>query len=354
MRRIYDKLSKKGAIWERSVIPSLFVGTRGVASSVAAYALRHREENETTTRRIREILCMGADGAKLVLDWEVPITALDTVKVGKVACISLPVVLLVHGMNNDSSFGYIRSMMKTATNRGWIAVCMNLRGQDWLGEVKNTTPRGVSACIALYYCKFHFPTVSPFDKSYQKYNAGFTGDLRGVIIQLEKRLAKNKFTNSYIGGPIYLVGYSLGANIITKYLGEESLYGTLPKCIGGGAALGNPLHIASNTVPFPWNMILAMGVKRSLLQNFSVYMQHHEQGFRSAMKKAMTSQTIGQLDDAVAPYILRNEPYPPFASKVGYRDGNEYWKDSSSHRYVGHVSVPLLKVAASDDFLVFG
>ena len=101
-------------------------------------------------------------------------------------------------------------------------------------------------------------------------------------------------------------------------------------------------------------MILAMGVKRSLLQNFRVYMQHYESGFRNAIKKAMTSRTIGQLDDAVAPYILRNEPLPPFAPRVGYKDGNEYWYDSSSHRYVGHVSVPLLKIAAKDDFLVFG
>lgn len=196
-----------------------------------------------------------------------------------------------------------------------------------------------------------------------QYNAGFTGDLRGVILQMEKRLVKkaqqnngsrDKTSDSYIGGPIYLVGYSLGANIVTKYLGEESLHGTLPKCIGGGAALGNPLFIQSNTISFPWNMILAMGVKRSLLQNYAVYRKHHERGFQAAMKKAMLSRTIGQLDDTVAPYILRVDPEPPFAPKVGYRDGNEYWHDSSSHRFVGHVSVPLLKITAKDDFLVFG
>lgn len=34
--------------------------------------------------------------------------------------------------------------------------------------------------------------------------------------------------------------------------------------------------------------------------------------------------------------------------------GEEYWWDSSSHRYVAHVSVPLLKISAQDDFLVFG
>lgn len=173
-----------------------------------------------------------------------------------------------------------------------------------------------------------------------------------MILQLERRLVRTS-DNSYIGGPIFLVGYSLGANIITKYLGEESLHGTLPKCIGGGAALGNPLHIASDTIPFPWNMLLAMGVKRSLLQNLSTYMQHHERGFQNAIKKAMLSRTIQQLDNACAPYILRNDPYPPFAPRVGFKDGNEYWHDSSSHRYVGHVSVPLLKVAAKDDFLVF-
>ncbi|KAL3794060.1 hypothetical protein HJC23_008948 [Cyclotella cryptica] len=195
-----------------------------------------------------------------------------------------------------------------------------------------------------------------------KYNAGYTGDLRAVISHLERRLVTSQHhgttklddADSYIGGPIYLVGYSLGANIITKYLGEESLHGTLPKCIGGGAALGNPLHIASNSIPFPWNMILAMGVKKSVLQNLSVYKKHHDRGFQSAVKKALLSRTIGQVDDAFAPYIVRNEGDPPYTTRVGYSNGKEYWHDSSSHRYVGNVSVPLLKVVARDDFLVFG
>ena len=150
IKRLYEKLSKEGGIWERHVVPSLFVGTRGVMSSVAAYALKSSNEGEVKTTRVREVMTMGADGAKLVLDWEIPldnskeIDGAAIIHSGKVIHISRPVVLLVHGMNNDSSFGYIRSMMKTATSRGWVAICMNLRGQDWLGEVKNTTPRGVS------------------------------------------------------------------------------------------------------------------------------------------------------------------------------------------------------------------
>jgi predicted alpha/beta-fold hydrolase len=166
MRRLYDKLAREGEIWNRDVVPSLFVGTRGVVSSIAAYVLNGDGADSARTAaqstRVREIMTMGADGARLVLDWEVPandvpvagvsngdakqnqVPAADLTVPGTVGNISRPIVLLVHGMNNDSSFGYIRSMMKTATNRGWVAVCMNLRGQDYLGQVKNTTPRGVS------------------------------------------------------------------------------------------------------------------------------------------------------------------------------------------------------------------
>jgi predicted alpha/beta-fold hydrolase len=102
---------------------------------------------------------MGADGALLVLDWEIPLSADEKtpstpLDITKPNSIDKPVVLILHGMNNDSTFGYVRSMMRTAAERGWVAVCMNLRGQDGLHQVKNNTPRGYND------------------------NAGYTGDLR--------------------------------------------------------------------------------------------------------------------------------------------------------------------------------
>ena len=81
---------------------------------------------------------------------------------------------------------------------------MNFRG---CGEVKLATPR----------C----------------YNGGYTGDLRGVAKYLSSRLAPNT--------KMFIVGNSLSANIVTKYLGEEGQSGTTLPCIAGGAALGNPL-----------------------------------------------------------------------------------------------------------------
>ena len=359
MDRIYAKLSGKKVrssigqhdretdeeeegILTRKIKPQMFLGTRGLMSSTAAYALgSNKKDDIQKTRRVREVMTMAADGALIVLDWEIPLSnnindqvqVDEHIDIKQPNSITKPIILLLHGMNNDSTFGYIRSMMRTATDRGWIAVCMNFRGQDGDHQVKNNTPRG--------------------------YNAGFTGDLRGVVQQLEHRLKKKSMSSSseeedYVGGPIFILGYSLGANVVTKYLGEESLHGTLPKCIGGGAAMGNPLHIHSGTIRFPWNIILGAGVKRSLLQNIQSFKSHNDPGFQHAMKKAMLAPTIGKLDDAAAPYLARNDPYPPYTHRIGFKDGEEYWWDSSSHRYVAHVSVPLLKISAQDDFLVFG
>jgi len=341
MDRIYRKLCRSNnntdaGIFTRNITPSLGIGTRGVISSTAAYLFPDiNATSNATTRREREVVKMGADGALLVLDWEIPLSPIDgnnaPLDITKSNSIDKPVILILHGMNNDSTFGYVRSMMRTATERGWIAVCMNLRGQDGLHQVKSNSPRG--------------------------YNAGYTGDLRNVIHQIEYRLKRTKLDNGnveYVGGPLFLLGYSLGANIITKYLGEESLHGTLSKCIGGGAAMGNPLHINSGSIHFPWNILLAAGIKRSLLENFKAFRQHHDPGFQRAMVKACLAPTIGQIDDIVAPYILRNDNHPPYTSRIGFKDGEEYWWDSSSHRYVAHVSVPLLKISARDDFLVFG
>ena len=174
-------------ILARKVTPSLIIGTRGIMSSVAAYAFGDHEAglNDRGVKRVREVMKMGADGAVIVLDWEIPTSSpssgknikhseqplRDSCDVTMPNSIDKPVILLLHGMNNDSSFGYIRSMMRTATERGWIAVCMNLRGQDGCRQVKNTTPRG--------------------------YNAGYTGDLRGVVQQIQHRLRRKEEVSSH-------------------------------------------------------------------------------------------------------------------------------------------------------------
>lgn len=340
---------KETGILSRNIKPSLLVGTRGRLASIAAYALPHgrddamaRDEksvnddddgrnnipSSNSKLRFRELMTMGYDGAQIAIDWEIPpeqITSthipLKTPKQRRNEIlhgpIRKPVVVILHGINNDASFGYIRSLMKACTDRGWVAAGYNFRG---CGGVPLRTPRG--------------------------YTGAYTGDLRCMITTVAKRMADENV-------PIFIVGNSLGANLITKYLGEEGRAGTLPPNVGGGIALGNPLQIHSNNMHFPWAQILGMGVKKMILMHWKAFRKVTALDHRDAIHKALMSRTIGQLDCALAPYMIRNNPEYPFEVRVGYEDGEAYWDDASSHKYVQFVSVPMLKVTAQDDFLVY-
>jgi uncharacterized protein len=321
------KPNRNKGILTRDIQPSLFVGTRSILASTAAYILHGPKEKPYHS--FREII-QTSDGSTLALDWEIPFskqgTSSITLQTSKQDLekeirhgpISVPVVIILHGINNDASFGYMKHLMRSVCEKGWIACGMNFRG---CGGVKMTTPRG--------------------------YNAAYTGDLRTVVHLVEDRL------HSDVNVPVFLVGNSLGANLVTKYLGEEGLSQTLPKCIAGGVTLGNPLEIHSGNVPWPWGELLAVGVKKTILHSWQAFKAMRTcSHFSQALNQVLMARTIGQLDNAMAPFLIRNEPEYPFSTKIGYDDGEAYWKDASSNRYIQHVSVPLLKLSSQDDFLV--
>ena len=323
---IYGKLTADpNCILSRPIQPSLFVGTRGVVASTAAYLLRG-PSSSMEHLRFREIVTSSIDGATFGVDWEVPwnktgksrttlLTADERQKEIREGPIREPVIIIMHGINNDASFGYMTSLQRSFANRGWNAAAMNFRG---CGGVPMTTPRG--------------------------YNASYTGDIRSLVWTISGRMAENV--------PVFLVGNSLGASVMTKYLGEEGMSGTLPKCVSGAAGLGNPLSINSSLVRFPFNVLMALGVKKTFLKNWAAFSKMKDTMFRTAIRKALLSPTIGKLDHSAAPILARNDPVHPFAFRIGFQDGDAYWLDSSSYRLIRFISVPYLHLTAEDDFLV--
>lgn len=309
-------------ILSRLIHPSLFVGTRGIISSTAAY-LSHGPSSRIDYLRFREILNMSQDGARLAVDWEVQRQQQDRdggeeheqqrdILNGS---IRQPVVVILHGINNDSSFGYMKSLSRSFCNRGYISASMNFRG---CGGVPLATSRG--------------------------YTAAYTGDLRSVVNQISARLAKDV--------PMFLVGNSLGANIMTKYLGEEGMHDTLPLCVSGAASLGNPLLIDSKVVKFPVNILMALGVKKIFLQNIKAIRAMNDSRSKDILNKAFLAPTISAFDNAISLSMIRNNPHYPFETIIGYDGGEAYWFDASSYRYVRQITVPFLNIMAQDDFLI--
>ena len=341
MEKIYKKLTEEPSvdggnegtsskILSRSIQPSLFVGTRGIISSTAAYLKGGPSSSSKKNYvRFREIFKMSQDGARIAVDWEVQRQRKEKVGVKELmlqseiegikqeilnGVVRQPVVIILHGINNDSSFGYIKSLSRSFCNRGYISASMNFRG---CGGLEMATPRG--------------------------YNAAYTGDLRSLVRQISVRLADNV--------PIFLVGNSLGANIMTKYLGEEGMLGSLPTCVSGAASLGNPLLIDSGIVRFPFNVLLALGVKKIYFENWRTMRAMNDARSKEILKKGLLAPTISAFDNAIAPALIRNHSMYPFYTRIGYDDGEAYWFDASSYRYIRHISVPFLNITAQDDFL---
>jgi predicted alpha/beta-fold hydrolase len=323
MQDIYKQMTASAnSILLRNIQPSLFVGTRGLVASTAAYLL-HGPSSTARHVRFREVLTMSQDGGRLALDWELPPDQqsehTDEERKQQVmnGPIKLPVVVILHGINNNANFGYVKSLMRTCTDRGWLAVGMNFRA---CGGVPLTTPRG--------------------------YNASYTGDIRCVVWHISARMADD--------APLFLVGNSLGASILTKYMGEEGLSGTLPSCVAGSISLGCPLAMNARTMSKLFSPILALGVKKTIVENWYAQRKMIAQSpqFRSSIIRALTAVTLAELDDALAPIFARNDPVYPFGFRVGFKNGEAYWMDSSSFRHIRFISVPTLHIFAGDDFLV--
>jgi predicted alpha/beta-fold hydrolase len=314
IRKVYEALTASpNSILSRSIKPSLFVGTRAQLASVVAFMSNGPTSQPENFERFREMINMAADGAQLAVDWEVPAGTKNDILHGR---IKQPVIIILHGINNHSEFGYMKSLQRAFCCRGWNAAAVNFRG---CGGVKMTTPRG--------------------------YTAAYTGDLRGLVLQLSLRMQN--------GVRIFLVGNSLGANIVTKYLGEEGLAGTLPKAVAGGVSLGNPILFRANQIKFPHNILIGMARKRTYWEQREAVSSMNDAASMKAKQHAIWSHTVGQLDHAVSLLMIRNDAFPPYGLCIGYNSGEEYWQDSGSCVQSRFISVPLMHVAAQDDFLCY-
>ena len=199
----------------------------------------------------------------------------------------------------------------------------------------------------------------------RSYTAAYTGDLRSVVRQLVSRMKPNNGRNSNC--PLFLVGNSLGGLLVTKYLGEEGLAGTLPENVLGGISLGNPFSFRSNRATFPFG--IAIGAARKFnyfCQRKAMSMNQNESSSpTSNVHKDPRKITLASLDKALAPAMVRTSLHPPFQTKIGYghiKNGDdisalspeeEYWADSSCYQQGRHVSVPILHVMARDDTLCY-
>jgi predicted alpha/beta-fold hydrolase len=160
------------------------------------------------------------------------------------------------------------------------------------------------------------------------YHSGATYDLQTVV----------DFAQKLRSQPLFLVGFSLGGNLVMRWLGEQGE--RLPAAVSGAVAISVPLDLAAGSdyltrpaaKPYTLNFLKSLKAK--------------------VAAKAALFPTFFQLDLLAKTNNLRQFDEFFTAPLHGFKDANDYYAKASSLFVLNDIAVPtLLLQAANDPFL---
>lgn len=225
------------------------------------------------------------DGDFLDLDWSYS-------RSGK----SENLVILLHGLEGNAQRPYMVGMAQHFNNNGWDVAAINFRGCS--GEI---------------------------NRLYRSYNAGASEDLIQVVSHI---LSKNDYNN------LALNGFSLGGNLMLKYLGEGN---KLPVQLKAAVAISTPcdLHLSLIKLEESRNRIYSRRFVKKLKQRLYNRVLHFPNDLEKQQIASCTS--LFAIDDL---YTSRAH---------GYKNALEYYEKSSSLQFTKKISIPTLLINAKND-----
>lgn len=237
------------------------------------------------------------DGDFLDLDWAELDGSAGGARPDRAAA---PLVLVLHGLEGCAASTYALEVYRALAKRGLAAVGMNFRSCS--GE-PNRLPR--------------------------LYHSGETGDLRYVAALLRAR---------FPGRRLGVVGFSLGGNVLLKYLGETGRAGaTGPEIPDAAVAISVPFDLSRGAAWLDrgWSKIYRRYLIRRLL--------------RKVRAKAAILDGHVDLDALLRVRTFREFDNAGTAPLHGFADADDYYARSSARRYLSDIRTPVLILHAADD-----
>jgi len=240
----------------------------------------------------RELLRME-DGGTVAVDW------LDGDVVQALPA-EAPMLVLLPGLTGGSHDSYVAHMALAAAKEGIRPVVFNSRGTS------------------------DAPVTSP-----QFYSASYTGDMRRVLEYAMRE---------YPAATVLAAGWSLGANILLCYLGEEG--SRTP--VRAAVSLCNPFDLVASDENFQkgfsrvYDKKLAKTLKGLLEKNQEVFISEgHRKGIDVA--KAISSKSIRDFDEFLT------------TKSFDWDSVDDYYAGSCSADRIPDIKVPVLCVQADND-----
>ncbi|MFI2741449.1 YheT family hydrolase [Zhouia sp. PK063] len=245
------------------------------------YAATMRTVTDITQQRERITL---SDGDFIDLDWSFSKTK------------TTQLIIIFHGLEGSAKRPYILGTAKVFNEYGIDACAVNLRSCS--GE-QNTL--------------------------FKSYHSGATSDVEEIIQHI---LSTKNYTQ------IILKGFSLGGNLVLKYLGEQQKLSSKIVC---GIAVSVPCFLYGSMLELhkPKNIIYNKRFKKDLIDKLKEKIKQHP--IEGEKINIQLIKTLKDFDDY-------------YTSKAhGFKDALDYYTKSSSLQYLKNISIPTLIINAKND-----
>ena len=213
-----------------------------------------------------------------------------------------PIVIMLPGLQGDLGSAYVRGLLRACQARGWRGVLLNYRGRAELNRLR------------------------------QSYHCGMTCDLDYLVYHLAGREPQT---------PIAVVGFSVGANICLKWLGECGQRGqALPIVAAVGVSAPFNLGAVAKKIERGFSRLYQWYLLRSLRRDVARKMEAMDHDWGLTRSELGRLDTFFKFDDRVS------GPWH------GFDGAEDYYARTRSDVLLRHVAVPTLILNADNDPLV--
>jgi len=207
-----------------------------------------------------------------------------------------PTLLLLHGLEGSINSPYIRGMIDSAKQKGWQIIVKHFRSCS--GEP---------------------------NRLLQSYHSGVSHDLQSVVDLLKKESIDID----------YIVGYSLGGNVLLKWLGEQSENVSIKAAVAVSVPL--MLDICATEINRGFSKIYELALLRTLRKKALDKIKKFENVNLPKSHEVNNFDSFWKFDQHVT------------APVHGFLSAKDYYEKVSSHQFVRNIKVPTLIIQSLDD-----
>ena len=215
-----------------------------------------------------------------------------------------PLIILVHGLTGSSQSAYIKGLQSTLLKQGFRSAALNFRGCS--GSSNNS-----ARC----------------------YHSGETEDIHFLYQTLRAREPET---------PIGAAGFSLGGNVLLKWLGEQGDRLELFAAVAVSVPL--LLGICATKLDNGFSRFYRVNLLKELKTYMDIKLQHLDSIGQS--QEAMKIKELGDLSTISSFWQYDDRVV---AKLHNFADVQDYYRRSSSRQYLKSISVPTLLIQAADD-----